>query len=65
MTPGFFDSIPLTCGNTSRVRKSSAVSFIIRCSSESISGVKIVTEPVDSSRNPPPGDSVIEGAPIS
>ena len=53
------------CGTTSRVRKSSAVSFIIRCSSESISGVKMVTEPVGSSRNPPPGDSVMVGAPMA
>ena len=54
-----------TFGITSRMTKSSAVSFIMRCSSDSISGVKIVTEPVGSSRKPPPGDRVIEGAPIS
>ena len=53
-----------TRGNTSRIRKSSAVSRIMRCSSDSISGVKIVTDPVGSRRNPPPGESVIEGAPI-
>ena len=35
--------------------------FIMSCSSLSISGVKIVDEPVDSRRNPPPGDSVIAG----
>ena len=45
--------------------KSSAVSFIIRCSSESISGVKMVAEPVGSSRNPPPGDNVMVGAPMA
>ena len=56
--PGFF-SISATRGTTSRRMKSSAVSFIIRCSSESISGVKMVTEPVGSRRNPPPGDSVM------
>jgi hypothetical protein len=38
--------------------KSSAVSFIIRCSSESISGVKTVVVPVGSRRKPPPGDNV-------
>ena len=62
MTPGFLDSMSATRGMTSFMRKSSAVSFIMRCSSESISGVKIVTDPVGSRRNPPPGDSVIEGA---
>ena len=45
-------------GSTSRRMKSSAVSFIMRCSSESISGVRIVADPVGSSRKPPPGDSV-------
>ena len=64
MTPGFFDSMSATRGMTSFMTKSSAVSFIMRCSSESISGVKMVTDPVGSSRNPPPGDSVIEGAPM-
>ena len=62
ITPGFFDSMSATRGMTSFMRKSSAVSFIMRCSSESISGVKIVTEPVGSRRNPPPGERVIEGA---
>ena len=45
-------------GSTSRRMKSSAVSFIIRCSSVSISGVRTVAVPVGSSRKPPPGDSV-------
>ena len=64
MRPGFLASMSATRGITSRATKSSAVSFIIRCSSLSISGVKTVTDPVGSSRNPPPGESVIEGAPI-
>jgi hypothetical protein len=51
-------------GKTSPFMKSSAVFFIIRCSSFSISGVKIVAEPVGSSRNPPPGESVIAGLPM-
>ncbi len=58
MTPGFFSSISRMRGSTSRRMKSSAVSFIIRCSSESISGVKTVVDPVGSRRKPPPGDSV-------
>jgi hypothetical protein len=64
MTPGFLDSMSATRGMTSFMTKSSAVSFIMRCSSESISGVKMVTEPVGSSRNPPPGERVIDGAPM-
>ena len=59
MRPGFFSSISLVRGSTSRRMKSSAVSFIIRCSSESISGTRMVVAPVFSRRKPPPGLRVI------
>ena len=58
MSPGVFASICASCGSTSRLTKSSAVSFIIRCSSVRPSGVSTVAEPVGSSRKPPPGDNV-------
>jgi len=65
MRPGFLASISATRGATSRATKSSAVSFIIRCSSESISGVKMVTDPVGSSRKPPPGERVMPGVDVA
>ena len=59
MSPGFLASMSASRGSTSPRMKSSAVFFIISCSSFSISGVKIVADPVASSKKPPPGDSVI------